>query len=289
MTEEIYGDVLFLINFSMDFLSLFITGKIMHLKMNKWRLLASATVGGVYGVASLFFPFDGVLLVLANVACAFMMCLAAFHRKKSMPATLVSCLLFYGVGMMLGGVMTAIYSRLGKYTGYISIGGSIATVFGDIPIWVFGLAAGAAALVTYICGRVTARKSTTESVGITVGFGERTAEARCLVDSGNLLAEPISGTPVIFLKSDVAERAFPPEILSTMREKGVCRSIEIMKKLRFVPSASVNGEGTVAAAVPDFCYIETAHGTQSKKALIAVDFSGCDFGGTDGIVPKILI
>ena len=74
-----------------------------------------------------------------------------------------------------------------------------------------------------------------------------------------------------------------------MREKGVCRSIEIMKKLRFVPSASVNGEGTVVAAVPDFCYIETAHGTQSKKALIAVDFSGCDFGGTDGIVPKILI
>ena len=72
MTEEIYGDVLFLINFSMDFLSLFITGKIMHLKMNKWRLLASATVGGVYGVASLFFPFDGVLLVLANVVCAFM-------------------------------------------------------------------------------------------------------------------------------------------------------------------------------------------------------------------------
>ena len=77
MTEEIYGDVLFLINFSMDFLSLFITGKIMHLKMNKWRLLASATVGGVYGVASLFFPLDGVLLVLANVVCAFMMCLAA--------------------------------------------------------------------------------------------------------------------------------------------------------------------------------------------------------------------
>ena len=289
MTEEIYGDVLFLINFSMDFLSLFITGKIMHLKMNKWRLLASATFGGVYGVASLFFPFDGVLLVLANVACALLMCLAAFHMKKCMPATLVSCLLFYGVGMLLGGVMTAIYSRLGRYTGYISIGGSIATVFGDIPIWAFGLAAGAAALVTYICGRVAARKSSAENVRVTVGCGGRRADINCLVDSGNLLAEPITGTPVIFLKSDVAAGVFPSEMLSAMKEKGICASIETMKRLRFVPSASVNGEGTVTAAVPDFCYIETARGVLAKKALIAVDFSGCDFGGTDGIVPRILI
>ena len=289
MTEEIYGDVLFLINFSMDFLSLFITGKILHLKMNKWRLLASATFGGVYGVASLFFPFDGVLLVLANAVCALLMCLAAFHRKKCMPATLVSCLLFYGVGMLLGGVMTAIYSRLGRYTGYISIGGSIATVFGDIPIWAFGLAAGASALATYICGRVISRKSSAESVNIRIGFGGRTAEARCLVDSGNLLAEPITGTPVIFLKNEVACKVFPSEILSAMKEKGACASIETMKRLRFVPSVSVNGEGTATAAVPDFCYIDTVRGELAKKALIAVDFSGCDFGGTDGIVPKILI
>lgn len=289
MTEEIYGDVLFLINFSMDFLSLFITGKILHLKMNKWRLLASATLGGIYGVASLFFPFDGMLLTVANIFCAFLMCLAAFHRKKCMPATLVSCLLFYGVGMLLGGVMTAIYSRLGRYTGYISIGGSIATVFGDIPIWAFGLAAGAAALATYICGRVISRKGSAEVVNISIGFGGKTAETRCLVDSGNLLTEPITGTPVIFLKSDVACGVFPPEMLSAMKERGICASIEIMKKLRFVPSSSVNGEGTVAAAVPDFCYIETVRGAIAKKALIAVDFSGCDFGGTDGIVPKILI
>ena len=49
MTEYIYGDVLFIINFSMDFIALFICGKIMHFKMSFWRMALAATLGGVYG------------------------------------------------------------------------------------------------------------------------------------------------------------------------------------------------------------------------------------------------
>ncbi|MBQ8404697.1 MAG: sigma-E processing peptidase SpoIIGA, partial [Clostridia bacterium] len=52
MTEYIYGDVLFIINFSMDFIALFICGKIMHFRMNPWRMALAATLGGVYGVAA---------------------------------------------------------------------------------------------------------------------------------------------------------------------------------------------------------------------------------------------
>ena len=117
MTEEIYGDVLFLINFSMDFLSLFITGKIMHLKLKAWRVLVAASIGGVYGVAALFFPFDGIPLVFANIACAAVMCFAAFRSRGKISSVFLCCLLFYGVGMLLGGAMTALYSRIGKYTG----------------------------------------------------------------------------------------------------------------------------------------------------------------------------
>lgn len=289
MTEEIYGDVLFLINFSMDFLSLFITGKIMHFKVKTWRALAAASIGGIYGVASLFFPFDGVLLVLANIACAVIMCFTAFKSKGKVSSVLVCCLLFYGVGMLLGGAMTALYSRIGRYTGYISIGGSISTVFGDIPMWVFALAAALAAVITYACGRLIARKGSEERVRITFGFLGKSAEADCLVDSGNLLSEPITGTPVICLKREAASDVFPPDIVSAMKNGGFGASLDMMKRLRFIPSVSVTGGATVIAAVPDFCYIDTINGQIPKKALIAIDFSDCDFGGTDGIVPKILL
>ena len=100
MTEEIYGDVLFLINFSMDFLSLFITGKIMHLKLKAWRVLVAASIGGVYGVEALFFPFDGIPLVFANIACAAVMCFIAFRSKGKISSVFLCCLLFYGVGIL---------------------------------------------------------------------------------------------------------------------------------------------------------------------------------------------
>ena len=46
--EYIYGDVLFVINFCMDFLSLYISGKLMHMKMSRLRLIIAATAGGIY-------------------------------------------------------------------------------------------------------------------------------------------------------------------------------------------------------------------------------------------------
>ena len=50
MEEEIYADVLFIINFSMDFLSLYIVGRLMHFKMEARRVIFGASVGALYGV-----------------------------------------------------------------------------------------------------------------------------------------------------------------------------------------------------------------------------------------------
>ena len=82
---------------------------------------------------------------------------------------------------------------------------------------------------------------------------------------------------------------FPCEVVSAMQNGGFGASLDTMRRLRFIPSVSVTGNATVIAAVPDYCYIDTINGKEPKKALIAIDYSDCDFGGTDGIVPKILL
>ena len=51
MYEEsivIYSDILFLINFSLDYLCLFIAGRLLHRGGKAWRLLLGAAVGGLY-------------------------------------------------------------------------------------------------------------------------------------------------------------------------------------------------------------------------------------------------
>ena len=54
MKQTLYGDVLFLVNFSMDFLTLYITALILHRSVKKRRFVLSAAIGGVYGVAACF-------------------------------------------------------------------------------------------------------------------------------------------------------------------------------------------------------------------------------------------
>lgn len=282
MTENIYGDVLFVINFSMDFLSLYITSRIMKTKPKSWRMTVSASVGGVYGVAALFFPFGEPLLSLCGVVCALLMCLIAFGR--GLKKTLLSTAVFYGVGMLLGGVMTLIYSKIGKYTGYISIGGSISTVFGEIPLWLFAVLAALSALITAAIGRTIKRKNAVRSAVLGFRIGDAEHSVECLVDSGNLLCEPISGVPVVFISE--REAGFVPEkLLSAMRSGGDGADYDVMKRLRFAFATGVGGKSTVVCAVPDVCTV----GGEACRALFAVDFGGGDFGGFGGLVPEILV
>ena len=149
MTEYIYGDVLFVINFSMDFIALFICGKIMHFKMNFFRMALAATIGGVYGVASLFFEFGTVGDILVDVLMAMALCFVAHYHGSTMKTFGVTAL-FAAVSMLMGGAMTALYSKIGKYQAYIQIGGAVHTVFGDIPVLVFAGAAAVSALITFV-------------------------------------------------------------------------------------------------------------------------------------------
>ena len=48
MQIDVYADVLFLINFSMDYLCLYITARVLHRKMTLWRILSASALGGIY-------------------------------------------------------------------------------------------------------------------------------------------------------------------------------------------------------------------------------------------------
>ena len=46
----LYADVLFAINFSMDFLAMFICSIILHIKTTRKRIILAAVLGGAFGV-----------------------------------------------------------------------------------------------------------------------------------------------------------------------------------------------------------------------------------------------
>ena len=287
MTEYIYGDVLFVINFSMDFIALFICGKIMHFRMNFWRMALAATVGGVYGVASLFFEFGTAGDILVDILMALAICFIA-HYHGSTAKTFGTTALFAAVSMLMGGAMTALYSKIGKYQAYIQIGGSIHTVFGDLPITVFAAIAVVSALLTYILQKMMHRKTSEKTCRIRVTFDDGVYEFSALVDSGNLAEEPISGKAVVFLSSEAGKKIGGRSGELLLRAAGCVEGTDA-KYVRFIPINTVSGYTLVSAIKPKKFEIAAREVFEGRNALIACDFAASDYSGSEALVPSSLL
>ena len=287
MTEYIYGDVLFVINFSMDFIALFICGKIMHFKMNFWRMALAATVGGVYGVASLFFEFGTAGDILVDVLMALALCFVAHYHGSTLKTFGVTAL-FAAVSMLMGGAMTALYSKIGKYQAYIQIGGNVQTVFGDIPFGVFAVLAAVSAFVTFILQKLMHRKTSGRVCRIRVTFEEGTYEFSAFVDTGNCAEEPISGKAVVFLSAGAGKKIEGKSGELLMRAAGCVEGYDA-KLVRFIPINTVSGYTLVSAVKPKKFEIAARHVFEVRNVLVACDTGAADFSGAEALVPSLLL
>ena len=286
MTEEIYGDVLFLINFSMDFLPLYLAGKIVHLDLRAWRVILAASLGAAYGVVSLFFDLGFFWNTLVTVAVTVLMGALAFG-PCSFGTFAAATALFAGIGMLIGGAMTAAFVRLGRYQTTIVLDGAIHTVYGDLPMWIFLVLAGLSALFTWGIGAIVSRRRHARFCEIMVLFDDSSTTLRGRIDSGNLVSEPITGTPVIFVKASAAD-CLPTELREAMTAGIAGLGEQTAGRLRVVPSRTVGGEAMLLAAVPRRLYLRTEKNWDAKRALIALDTIDGDFDGAPALVPEAL-
>ena len=275
MTEYIYGDVLFLINFSMDFLALYISGKICKTKMKAWRISLGAALGALYGVVSLLIDVNYVFSFIIEAAVAAWVCAVGLWCG-GIPSLLISTAAFYASSLTLGGAMTFIYSRLGRYKTYFESGGSILSALDDVPIWVFAVCAALSFIISRAISLLEKRRGAIISCAARITLNGRERGLMCLVDSGALAVEPISGTPVIFVSKKYAD-------MVTLGDGGA-----MMRGIYAIPISSIGGEGIAFAIRPDKCEIEIRGQFEERRALIAL---GSDelYGGFDAILPYSLL
>jgi len=255
----VYADILFLINFSMDCLTLILTGKLTSKKMSRLRTVTAAALGSLAGTAAMFL-LTGIPFVLCGLLTAVLMTRTAFGRYRRIPHLLRDSVILWGAGTLLGGVMTSV----------LSLGEAVYTGGGDerfLPVFLVCFA------VTSLFTRLTKHTSAKRSAGISVTACGVTVTFAALCDSGCLLTEPISGTPVIV----ASERS-----LGRLAE--MLRTEDTPLRLRMIPADGVCGHRLLRGFVPEKV---TVDGTE-VSAVIAAYGGGTDYGGFGGIVPAKL-
>lgn len=287
MQTVIYGDVFFLVNFSMDFLALVLTQKLSHAKVSIPRLIFGGVLGGIYATAALFLPQSAEAIM--TLLFPFLLSAVVFGVSR-VTALVKKSLLFFAVSFVMGGVMTAVYYYAGRLLSEkgVYINGEVETIYSDLPLWVIGLCAAWAALIAYLFSHYAKKKASCRSVEVTLGDGDRRVDLVALVDSGHFLEEPIGHLPVIVLSKAKMEELLPAHFLpdffrSAATLSHLCEG-ELLR-LRFVPIVTVGHEGLLRGYLPDRVTV----GKSEKKAIVVCDESAENFEGFDAILPPSLL
>ena len=100
---------------------------------------------------------------------------------------------------------------------------------------------------------------------IKIKLNNEVIKTKAMIDSGNMLKEPITGTPVIVVESTLLEGAMPHEILKNSEKiiGGDFREIneeikkEYITKLKLIPYSSLGKQnGMLLGIKPDFIEIQ---------------------------------
>lgn len=284
MNMTVYADVLFLVNFSLDYVTLYITGRLMSHSSSLPRMAAASAAGAVYAVSALVFDLDGVFYVVLSLLVTLLMCVCAYKRAGLL-GYITSAILLFSVGTAIGGAVTAICSLGAGYRGALE-----SDPYGDAAV--FAVAA-LAALVTAVSARTAKRRLRRDKRRVTVNVEGRSVTLEALADSGSLIRDPLSGVPVLIVRADAVRGVLPPDVYGAAVSGSVADVTSLdaksLTRVRMLPVSGVIGDGLLIGYRPDSVTVPCGRTEREVSCFLALSPEKNGFGGCDAILPSEFI
>ena len=193
----IYLDSLFLLNLAVDYFLLLLTATVSGVYQKRSRLLIGASVGGITAVISIFFPKIPVVSLLFRGFSCMLVVLVAFGKQR-IRSWVHLCGVFLLLTTVLAGILFAISP------GMVENGVPYAAL--SVPIMLIAFC-----MIYFLSGIVLGKGRATEGRSfheVSAVMGQHCVTFRALVDSGNLLRDPISGQRVMVVSRDKLAELF---------------------------------------------------------------------------------
>lgn len=291
--QVVYVDVLFLVNFCMDFLALWFSGGFLRLPRKRLPLLLSSVLGAVYAIGTLLFAGHPLVSMLIGVAVAFLLCFVAYGRECRRRLFVTLSVIFYVISCLFGGMITAFYSLLERffsdrqefYEALVGGEGKVAIFFSLMLI---------VALVAGAFKRFFLPRTVERTAKVDVKVGERRVMLSALVDTGNTLCDPLSGRACIVIDPRAVHGVIPMDVLA-FSDGGqldtALLSPESGKRIRLIPTESVGGGRLLVGYLPDRIEVTASDGKgrRAVEAILVIDEHGGGFNGHSALLPPVLI
>lgn len=276
--DTLYIDVYFLINFTVDILSLYFAGLFSRVRTTPARIVSCATVGALFACGAALFDFSTYIYIPMLLLSA-MLITVLFSKKVGFLRRFKLLCAFLIFETFIGGAVGYAYGLLDKflYPKLTEDSGAENRELLLLSITVL-LSFGVIKLFFYVFRGTP----TDENVNFTVSLMGKTQSFDALVDSGNLLLDPLTSSPIILIK----RRAF--DLLSKDADILGSDIDEIRRRVRIIPAKGLGNQKMLQGLRVDFVSLEKRE-EKIYNAIIAFDDEEGDYGGYSALMPKTLV
>ncbi len=254
--KTVYADVVFAINFCIDYLLLYVTSSVLFLKVKLFKIALAALIGGLYAVV---IAVTSPMLFVRIASLLFMytfMIIIVFGRTSTKIYIKIFAV-FILLSVLFGGFLSLLITNCIK--------GSLSSIALVALAVMFSVA-------VPVILRIFRVDIVSTKIKARIAIDGVAADFVLLCDSGNLLTDTYTGSPVILLGAS-CRKSFPMNDLD-------------VNDARFLLLKTVSSTDIVEVVIPD----EVVVGKKRVSASVGFVCSDCfKSDGCDGVIPSVLV
>ena len=250
----IYIDVVFLENLVMNSIILVASGIILKKKMKWIRIILASSLGAIYTIIGYISVLEIYSNLILKVILSILIIYIAFN-PQTVKQLWKDILIFYLTSFVFGGVAFALIYVVKPQDILMKNG----LFLGTYPLKTVLLAAIVAFIIIIAAFAIVKTKFSKKDMfcDVEVELNNKIIKTRAMIDTGNLLKEPITNTPVIVLEHTLLYECVPKEILDNLESilGGELVKIpeevrnEYISKLKLIPFASLGKQNGMLVGI----------------------------------------
>ncbi len=271
MEYDVYADVMFLTNFTVDLIILAVSRLILKHFTRFYKMLLAAFFGALYATVIYFIdliPF--VAAVILNVAALTAMTLIAYGFT-SFTYTVKRIAVIFSASFLFGGIVYSVYFFSPLGTVFYLFDGSY---YFDISFLTVLILALFSLAFCFAVSKTTANSRVFPCViDVSLTVLGKTVSCKAFYDTGNSLTATLYDFPVIVCEHGLIKQLLPEELrdpnVFNVTEKTPELPPEITKRLYTVFAKTVGGETVMLGLPVDMIEIK-GYGLITKQTVVAI-------------------
>ena len=270
----IYIDIVLIENLIMNYIILFTTAVVLKIKVNHIRLILASLLGAGYSIIAYMGIIKVYSSIILKIISSVLIIYIAFN-PQNIKKMCKDLLLFYLVSFVFGGAAFAliyiikpqnILMKNGLFLGTYTLK---TVMLGAVVA--FCIIIGAFAIIK---NKISKKDMFCE---IEILINQKKIKTKAIIDTGNMLKEPITNVPVIVVEHILLYSCMPKEILNNLKEimggdfKNIPCDIQekYISKLKLIPFSSLGKQnGMLIGIRPEYVKVITDEQEKINKNVI---------------------